>query len=128
MKVLIVLIASLLATPTFAQGHHTIQVIGHTFKFDFGEYAFQLHFKNDTLLTLALLRGTKPGPEQTVVISKTRIRPNVYMVTWQEKSGTTVTDVQDFGRGIVYANITEPGNHFEHWIGKITPLDEKSLK
>lgn len=122
MKLLTLLIAMMLAVPSFAQEHHAIPLVGDTFRFDFGKYSFELHFKNDTLLTLALLKGSVPGPAQTVKISKTEIRPNVYMVTWQEKSGTTVTDVQDFQKGIVYANITEPGGHFEHWKGKITAL------
>ncbi len=123
MKLLAWFVAALLPISAFAQREPIVPVVGHTFKFDFGKYAFQLHFENVTLLTIAPLKGSTPGPAQEVTISKTEIRPNVYMVTWQEKSGATVTDVQDFEKGIVYANITEPGNHFEHWKGKIIPLD-----
>lgn len=122
MRIMTLLIATLLAVPSFAQEHHQVPVVGHTFKFDFGKYSFELDFKSDTLLTIALLKGSEPGPAERVRISRTEIRPNVYMVTWQERSGTTVTDVQDFSKGIVYANVTEPGGHFEHWKGKITEL------
>lgn len=124
MKIAALFILVLFSVVSFAQEQTVVPVIGHRFKVDFDRYAFQLYFKSDTELTIALLNGSKPGNEQSVSISKTEIRPNVYMVTWQEKSGTTVTDMQDFENGTVYANITEPNNHFEHWNGTLTPLDQ----
>jgi hypothetical protein len=32
------------------------------------------------------------------------------MVGWQEENQTTVTHIEDFEKGIVYTNITLPGN------------------
>ncbi len=119
---LLVLLIVSTALPAAAQG--TIPVVGQKFRFDFGKYAFRLYFRSDSDLVITGLIDNQEGNSQTVSTHMTEIRPDVYIVTWQEKSGTTVTDVQDFARGIVYANITEPGNHFEHWIGKIIPLHQ----
>jgi hypothetical protein len=40
--------------------------------------------------------------------SATFIRPHVFWVTWKEADGTTVTHVEDFETGYVYASITQP--------------------
>jgi len=125
MKLVAFSIVIIMALPSFGQEQIHVPIAGHKFKFDFGNFAFQIYFTSDTALTMALLKDENPGPEQSVAINKTEVRPNVYMVTWQEKNGTTVTDVQDFEKGIVYANVTEPGKQFEHWEGKITPLDQQ---
>jgi len=45
MKFLLLLIASILSVPSFAQEPHTIPVVGHEFKFDFGKYAFHRSFR-----------------------------------------------------------------------------------
>jgi hypothetical protein len=42
------------------------------------------------------------------------------MVTWQEQSGTTVSQVHDYENGIIYSNWTSPGGEFNHAKGTIT--------
>ena len=101
-----------------------IQVIGNKFKVNFGEYSFQLHFENETQMTWKALTDKGFGDQETVNITKVEIRPNVYMIYWKEKSGTTVTHVEDFENGIVYTNITAPDHSFLNLKGTLTKIEE----
>ena len=83
-----------------------IQVIGNRFKVDFGQMAFQLHFESVTQMTFAQIWDETLGTPETVQTTMVEIRPDVYMVFWKEKSGTTVTHVEDFANETVYTNIT----------------------
>ena len=101
---------------------NTIQIIGKKFQANFGDFAFELNFESETQLTWRALSNQGFGDAETVSITKTAIRPNVYMVYWKEKSGTTVTHLEDFENGIVYTNITDPDNHFINLKGTLTPV------
>lgn len=101
-----------------------IKVIGNKFKVDFGDYSFQLHFESETQMTWKALTDTGFGDQETVNITKVEIRPNVYMVYWKEKSGTTVTHVEDFENEIVYTNITDPEHTFLNLKGTLTKIEE----
>ena len=83
-----------------------ITVIGNKFKADFGQMAFQLHFESATQMTFAQILSEGLGSSETVQTTMVEIRPNVYMIYWKEKSGTTVTHLEDFQNEIVYTNIT----------------------
>lgn len=100
-----------------------IQVTGNRFKADFGEMAFELHFQSETQMTFKGLTPKVQGFSETVNITKVEIRPNVYMVYWKEKSGTTVTHVEDFEKGILYTNITNPDHSFLNLKGNLSLLN-----
>ena len=34
------------------------------------------------------------------------------MVNWQEENNLTVTDIEDYENGVVYANMTKPKDNF----------------
>ncbi len=99
-----------------------IQLTGNNFKADFGDFAFELFFESETQLTWKALANDGFGSSETVAITKTEIRPNLYMVYWKEKSGTTVTHVEDFEKGIVYTNITSPDHSFLNLKGTLTQI------
>lgn len=105
------------------QQGNTIPVTGHKFKVDFGVNVFELNFTSDREMTFTVLKGDDKGTSQTVAIDKTEIRPNVYMITWQEKNKATVTHVDDFEKETSYTNITMPDRTFIHLKGTLTPLD-----
>jgi hypothetical protein len=44
------------------------------------------------------------------------------MVYWIEVDGTTVFHVEDFAKGIVYTNITQPGGIFVNLQGTLTKV------
>lgn len=54
----------------------------------------------------------------------TEVRPHVYMVTWIESAtGSTVTHVEDYERGIAFTNITDlASKRFWRLKGSIQPL------
>jgi hypothetical protein len=86
--------------------------VGHVYEANFGSWVFHLHFKSETVMTLTNAEGLFKGISETVQISVTLIRPDVFMITWQEADRTTVVHVQDFENGIVHTYVTEPNGAF----------------
>lgn len=85
--------------------------VGHTYEVDYGgDYLVRFEFQSIRSMTIFGMKGKYKGFTETVEISVTPIRPGVFMVHWQEKNQTTVIHVEDFEKGIIYANITLPGN------------------
>lgn len=100
-----------------------IQVVGHQFFANFGDNSYLLDFKSEDTMDFKVLKGI--GKNQTVKVKRTEIRPNVYMVTWQEADKTTVTHVEDFGAGVVYTNITMPDFTFLNLKGTLLPASDQ---
>jgi hypothetical protein len=97
--------------------------IGHTYRVDFGAFVVELYFESDTKLTYTGIRkdGSR-GASETVAISVTFLRENLFMVTWQEADKTTVVHVEDYENNIIYTNITDADNKFEKFKGSVTLL------
>ena len=86
--------------------------VGHTYEVDYGgDYIVRFEFHSVCSMTIFGMKGKYKGFTQTVEISVTPIRHMVFMVAWQETNKTTVYHVEDFEKGIIYANITLPGNN-----------------
>jgi hypothetical protein len=79
-----------------------------------------------TLLSLTQLRfEIKEGRCARTEIVDIQIVPfgnSIFAVSWQEKDGATVTNVQDYDRGLIYSYATLPSGQFlrmsklaEHW-------------
>ncbi|KTE92412.1 hypothetical protein AT727_19700 [Desulfitobacterium hafniense] len=104
-----------------------IPVIGHKFLAEYGMFTAELYFESETNLTFTILEfpnsPNSVGHIEKVEIVRTEIRPNVYMVTWQESTRVTVTDIEDFENGIVYTNSTTPEMQFILLQGKLTPME-----
>jgi predicted SnoaL-like aldol condensation-catalyzing enzyme len=107
--------------------HKHIPAIGNRFKADFGEFAFELNFESENQLTWRAFNNSVFGAIETVKIQKTEIRPNVYMVTWKEKSGTTVTHLEDFEQQTVFTNITTVEHNFINLKGKLTLITTNKM-
>ncbi|WP_374223976.1 hypothetical protein [Nocardiopsis sp. MG754419] len=55
-------------------------------------------------------RGLAPdGHAETVALDLTRLREGLYLNSWTEASGATVTHVEDFANGVSYSNVTVDG-------------------
>lgn len=89
-----------------------ISIIGHVFEAELGEKTFHLFYENKDTLILTDVRGPDMGKKQILTVKITELRPNLYMVNWQEANKTAVTDIEDYENGIVYANVTTPSNKF----------------
>ncbi|HEY4323688.1 MAG TPA: hypothetical protein VGN20_06870 [Mucilaginibacter sp.] len=101
-----------------------MNIIGNKFLVDFGMAKAILSFQSETSLTFTITDkgGEEVNIVETVEIRLTEIRYQLYMVTWQEKSGTTVTQVQDYENNIIYSNWTSPGGEFNNAKGTLKPV------
>lgn len=82
--------------------------IGHTFVVDFGDYAVDLRFESDTRMSHTQIRGPEHGRSESVDIGVAEIRPDVWLVSWQETDRTSVVQIEDFEQGLVRMIVTGP--------------------
>jgi hypothetical protein len=101
-----------------------MEIIGKEYLVDFVMAKAVLHFESENTLkfTITEKEGAKDNTTESVAIKLTQIRPQLLMVTWQEASGTTVSQVQDYEKGIIYSNWTQPGGEFYNAQGTINPV------
>ena len=71
-------------------------IIGRTFLADFSEKAFTLFYENSHKLILTEVRGPEVGRVQNFTVNIFELRPNLFMVNWQEENKLTVTDIEDY--------------------------------
>lgn len=74
-----------------------------------------------TLLSVTQLRfEIKEGPFARTEIVDIQVVPlgnSIFVLSWQEKDGATVTNVQDYDRGLIYSCATLPGSQFLRMTG-----------
>ena len=101
-----------------------MNIIGNKFLIDFGMAKATLYLQNHSTLTFNIIEkgGEKTNIEETVTTNLTELRPQLYLLTWKEKSGTTVTQVQDHEKGLVYNSWTQPNGDFAQAEGTLQPL------
>ena len=64
----------------------------------------------------------KDGPFARAEIVDTQVVPlgnSLFMVSWSEASGATVTHVQDFDRGVIHSHATLPDGRFLRMVGPV---------
>lgn len=64
----------------------------------------------------------KEGPfarTETVDIEVVPLGNGIFAVSWQEQDGATVTNIQDYDRGLIHSFATLPGGHFIRMTGPI---------
>lgn len=100
-----------------------MEIIGHKFAVDFGAKA-TLEIKSPTELFFHIteMDGQPVDEAETVEIGLTQLRPDLFMLTWKERNGNTVTQIQDHGKHAVYMNWTHPNGDFTHAKGTIKPV------
>lgn len=88
--------------------------LGHTYKADYGDPVFRVLFSTDgkTLRWAPFDAEDFDAAATTETYQATYIRPGVFMVTWQEADGITVTHVEDFENNVVHGAITMPDKTF----------------
>lgn len=101
-----------------------MDIIGKKFEVDFGAKAV-LKIESETTLTFYITEkdGEKVDESETVEISITQIRSRLFMLTWKEKNGNTVVQIQDHKKQLVYMNWTWPNGSFVHAKGTILEID-----
>jgi MoaF-like len=103
-------------------------IIGRLFEADFGEKAFTLFYESSNKLILTEVKGSNVGSVQNLSVTIVELRPNLFMVNWQEANKLTVTDIEDYEKGVVYANMTTPNDNFITIKGILRERKEKHIQ
>ena len=98
-----------------------MDIIGKGFSVDFGMAKAILSIESETSLTFTIVEknGKEVHEVETVTTEMTELRPQLYMVTWKERNGNTITQIQDYDSGIIYSNWTTPSGEFIHSTGTL---------
>jgi hypothetical protein len=101
-----------------------MSITGNKYLVDFGMAKAMLHIESETSLTFTITEkeGNEVNMAETVDIKLTPLRPGLYLLTWKEKSGTTVTQVHDYENGIIYSNWTSPDGEFTNRTGDLKQI------
>lgn len=100
----------------------TVPMVGKTYKFDMGWLKVRFTFVSPSQGRFVVEEGgglTPNGHAETVALNLTEIRDGVYLNSWTEASGATVTHVEDFANGALYSNVTVDGTLYT-FVGTIT--------
>jgi len=91
-------------------------IFGSVFEATFADKTFDLVYKDEgegnATLTLTEIRGPHAGNKLLLPVKIVELRPKLFMVTWQEPNRETVTEIEDYENGFLYANITSPKDRF----------------
>src|SRR5437016_2332691 len=104
----------------------TFPGVGHTYEAHLGTDVFTLHFESDTVMHAQGVSGVNRGFDERETVRIQAIRPDLFMLFWQESSGSTVTLIQDFDLLTAYSTITIPdddGTVFLRFEGDFKQLD-----
>ncbi len=102
-----------------------MNIIGNKFLVDFGMAKAILNIESETSLTFTITEkdGNVADITETVEIKMTEIRPQLFMATWKEVNGNTITQIQDYEKGIVYSNWTTPSGELINLTGTLKLVD-----
>lgn len=98
---------------------------GHVYRADYGDPVYRVAFADDgrTLRWAAFAAEDFDAEAKKETYRIIPIRPGVFMVTWKEADGTTVTHVEDFENDTVHAAITLPDNTLLNLTGSWTRIE-----
>lgn len=103
----------------------TLDPVGRSFRFDLGDLRVRYSFESRDKASFVVENGAGLAPDghaEAVAIELVAIRPGVYLNSWVEASGATVTHLEDFETGTVHSNVSI-GDQIHRFSGTITPLD-----
>ena len=92
--------------------------IGMEMEVSYPDFRVSLALLSTTQLSFEIEEGPYARTE-TVDIQVVPLGTSIFAGSWQEKSGATVTNVQDFDRGRVHSFATLPGGRFLRMTGSL---------
>ncbi len=102
----------------------TVRMIGRTYRFDMGWLKVRFTFESASQGSFVVEEGGGLAPNghaETVALDLKEIREGVYLNSWTEASGATVTHVEDFANATVHSNVTVDGTLYT-FVGTITEV------
>ncbi|MCD9030682.1 nuclear transport factor 2 family protein [Luteimonas sp. Y-2-2-4F] len=92
--------------------------VGLEMDVSYPEFRVSLTLLSETRLRFEIREGPFARTE-TVEIQAVSLGNGLFAVSWQERDGATVTNVQDYDRGVVYSCVTPPGGRLLRMVGTI---------
>jgi hypothetical protein len=93
--------------------------VGETWIFDIGVAEIEQSYLPGSRMHYKVLTGPRAGSEETLPIETQLIRPGVFLVSWQEHDGTTVTHVEDFDSNTFHSRATLADHRFMRITGRM---------
>ncbi|MCK0116434.1 hypothetical protein MWU57_05260 [Isoptericola sp. S6320L] len=87
----------------------TEQPVGNSYRFDLGPLKVRFTFDSSSQGTFVVEEGGGLAPDghtETVTLDLRKIRDGLYLNSWTEASGATVTHVEDFANATLYSHVT----------------------
>jgi predicted SnoaL-like aldol condensation-catalyzing enzyme len=104
----------------------TVPMVGKTYRFDMGWLKVRFTFVSPSQGRFVVEEGgglTPNGHAETVALDLKEIRDGVYLNSWTEAGGATVTHVEDFANATLYSNVTVDGTLY-NFVGSITETND----
>ncbi|MFI8527264.1 MoaF-related domain-containing protein [Promicromonospora sukumoe] len=98
--------------PTKERTNMTVPMVGKTYNFEMGQLKVRFTFDSESQGSFVVEEGGGLAPNghaETVALDLKEIRDGVYLNSWTEASGATVTHVEDFANATLYSNVTVDG-------------------
>ncbi|MCW3121539.1 MAG: hypothetical protein JWQ38_1031 [Flavipsychrobacter sp.] len=104
-----------------------MDLTGNKYFVDFGMAKAILHIWSESRLSFTIIEkdDKQDNTTETVAVTITELRPALYLLTWKESNGNTVTQVQDHENELIYSNWTLPDGTFNNVTGSIKLLHEE---
>lgn len=102
--------------------------IGMRIDVSYPDFDVNLSFLSETRMMFEIKKGPFLRTE-TVEIDVVSLANGLFAVSWQESDGSTVTNVQDYDRGVIHSHITLPDRKFLRMMGTIavaSPTDRST--
>jgi hypothetical protein len=97
--------------------------LGKSFLFDYGDVVIHVRYLSADRLEWEQIKGPQAGLKAQEQYGHSGVRGDIVFFWWQEKDLGIVTQVVDFGKGLVHTTWTSPGRKLTSFQGKIKPLD-----
>lgn len=113
-------------SPSERHGMSQEPMAGRNFFADLGQLSLEMRFGSAGRMTFTVVNGgglVPDGHTETVAVTSQEIRTEVFLTSWKEESGATITHLEDIERGQVHSRITLPDGTPIALTGTIKPLD-----
>jgi molybdenum cofactor biosynthesis MoaF-like protein len=100
-------------------GPGKMQHVGKSFVFDYGDLVIRVRHLSESRLEWEQVQGPQPGSKAEEQYGSSRVREDLVFFWWQEKDTSVVTQVVDFGGGVVHTTWTSPDKKLAGFQGKV---------
>jgi hypothetical protein len=111
------------ATPPAPGAADVLVHLGKSFLFDYGDLVIRVRYLTADRLEWEQVKGPEAGRKAQEQYGHSGVRGDIVFFWWQEKDQSVVTQVVDFGQGVVHTTWTSPDRKLTSFRGKVKPLE-----